>query len=126
MAGTVRNSFACHRTVNIGFLEQFREAPHYSRTLPQRHASRAASDQHLDATEVLHSRTTTRRGRTKREYLVRYPGDRQSQRIAHGQLKEVLSPAELEALFEPLGLGEGICSTTKAAAHQWTQHSQLH
>ena len=106
----------CHRTVNIGFLKKFREAPNFSRTLPHRRASRTASDQPLDAMEVLDSRATTRRGRTKREYLIRYSGERQVPWIGEDQLKQMLSPFELASLLRPLGLGGGGSSIIVAAA----------
>lgn len=106
----------CHRTINVGFLKKFREAARHSRTLAPRRTTTTATGHSADNIEVLNCRTTTRRGYTKREYLVKYSGERHSQWISEKTLKEMLPPDVLESMLRPLGLEANIGCSPNAAA----------
>ena len=67
-----------HKTINVGFLKKFRESATFPRTLTRRATTRGPAARSQDATEVLDTRTTTRRGRTRQEFLVKWPGERQA------------------------------------------------
>ena len=90
----------CHKTSNIGFLKRVRESPTFPQTFPRRATTRGRAARAQDATEVLETRTTTRKGRTRQEFLVKWPGERQVQWISTEQL-EVSLP--LDALVSILG-----------------------
>lgn len=90
----------CHTTVNIGYLKKFRESANYPRTMTRKTRVQARTQTTEDSFEVLDSRTVQRRdGKTRKEYLVRYPGERQQQWMAEENLKDVLEPQELDLLL---------------------------
>ena len=64
---------------------------------------RAAAARSQDATEVLGTRTTTRRGGTRQEFLVKWPGEHQAQWIALEQLRASLPHDELLSILGPEG-----------------------
>ena len=68
----------CHKTINSGFLKRFRESATFPRTSPRRATTSGTAARSQDATEALESRTTTRRGRTRQEFLVKWPGEARS------------------------------------------------
>ena len=88
----------CHKTINVEFLKKFRES-----TLPRRAPTRGQAARSQDATEVLETRTTTRRGRTRQEFLVKWPGERQAQWISLEQLRASLPHDELLSILGPEG-----------------------
>ena len=92
-----------HKTINVGFLKRFRESATFPRTLPERATIRGQASRSQDATEVLETRTTTRRGRTRQEFLVNWPGERQAQWISLEQLGASLPHEELLASLGPEG-----------------------
>ena len=64
------SEWRCHKTINIGFLKPFRESKKYSRTLPRRRVTQHSAPVAAEDVEILDSRTSTRRGRSRREFLV--------------------------------------------------------
>ena len=93
----------CHKTINIGFLQKFRELATFPRTLPRKATTRGQAARSQDATEVLQTRTTMRRGRTRQEFLVKWPGERQAQWISLEQLRASLPQDELLSILGPEG-----------------------
>ena len=93
----------CHKTLNVGFFKKFRESATFPRTLPRRATTRGQAARYQDATEVLQTRTTTRRGRTRHEFLVKWPGERQAQWISLEQLRASLPHDELFSILGPEG-----------------------
>ena len=91
-----------HNTINVGFFNRFRESATFPRTLPRRATTRGQAARSQDATEVLQTRTTTRRGRIRQEFLVKWPGERQAQWISLEQLRASVPHDELLSI---LGLG---------------------
>lgn len=90
----------CHTTINIGYLKKFKESVDYPRTMPRRTRSRAATRAPEDTFEVLDSRTVQRRdGTTRKEFLLRWPGERQQQWAAEEELKQLLEPQEFALLL---------------------------
>lgn len=89
----------CHKTINVGFLKRFRDSASFPRTLTRRAAAREQSSRSQDATEVLESRTITRRGRTRREFLVKWAGERQPQWISKDQLQNLVPHEDLLSLM---------------------------
>ena len=93
----------CHEAINVGFLKRFRESATFLRTLPRRAATRGHAARFQDATEVLETSTTTRRGRCRQEFLVKWPGERQAQWISLEQLRASLPHDELLSILGPVG-----------------------
>ena len=93
----------CHKTINVGFLKRFMESATFPRTLPRRATTRGPAARSQDATEVLQTRTTTRRGRTRQEFLVKWPGERQAQWISLEQLRTSLPHDERLSILGPEG-----------------------
>ena len=93
----------CHKTINVGFLKKFRESATFPRTLPRRETTRGQAARSQDATEVLQTRTTTRRGRTRQDFPVKWPGERQVQWISLEQLRTSLPHDELLSILGPEG-----------------------
>ena len=91
----------CHKPINVGFLKRFRESATIPRTLPRRATTRGQAARSQDATEVLETRTTTRGGRTRQEFLVKWPGERQGQWISLEQLRAYLPHDELLSILGP-------------------------
>ena len=93
----------CHKTINVGFLKKFRESTTFKRTLPRRATTRGQAARSHDATEVLETRTTTRRERTRQEFLVKWPGERQAQWRSTEKLRAPLPHDELLSILGPEG-----------------------
>lgn len=90
----------CHRTINIGFLKSFKESADYPRTMTRRRTVRTAADRVAQDTEVLEVRTVTRRGgRQRKEFLVKWPGERHPQWISEEQLREAVPQDDLPAIL---------------------------
>ena len=95
--------WGCHKTINVGLLKRFRESATFRRALPRRAATRGQAARSQDATEVLETRTATRRGRTRQEFLVKWPGERQAQWISLEQLRASLPHDEILSNLGPEG-----------------------
>ena len=93
----------CHKSINVGLRKRFREATTFRWALPRIAATRGAAVRSQDATEVLETRTTTRRGRTRQDVLVKWPGERQAQWISMEQLRASLPHNELLSVLGPEG-----------------------
>ena len=91
----------CHTTINVGFLKKFRESATFLLTLPRRATTRGQAARSQDATEVPETKTTTRIGRTRQEFPVKWPGERQAQWISLEQLRASLPHDELLPILGP-------------------------
>ena len=92
----------CHNTINIGYLKPFRESQKYSRTLPRQQTTTQPARDFSGDVEVLDSRRLTRRGRSHREFLVKWKGERQPQWVSEETLKASLNEEDAAALFGPM------------------------
>ena len=96
------DKWRCHNTINIGFLKPFRESQKYSRTLPRRQAAQQSTQDAAADVEILEARTSTRRGRTHREFLVKQTGERQPQWVSEDTLKSLVNLDDVAALLGPM------------------------
>ena len=93
------SNWRCHRTVNIGFLKQFKQSANYPRTLPRTRITRTAGESPPEAMDVLDVRNIGRRGRVRREFLVKWAGERQPQWVTEDYLRSTMDAADFDALF---------------------------
>ncbi len=56
-----------------------------------------------DSTEVLDSRTTQRRGTSRKEFLVRLSGERQPQWMSQEQLRQYMTSEEIALILDAEG-----------------------
>ena len=88
----------CHKLLTLSSLRDL------GSQLPFRGSCReerlpAGQQRSQDATEVLETRTTTRRGRTRQEFLVKWPGERQAQWTSLEELRASLPHDELLSIL---------------------------
>ena len=99
------SEWRCHKTINIGFLKPYQGSQKYSRTLPryreaQQHVRDAADT--TEDVEILDSRVSSRRGRSRREFLVKWKGERQPQWVSEDTLRTQLNSEDAAALLGPM------------------------
>jgi len=91
-----------HRTINIGFLKKFKNSPEYTRTLTKPTSLTTTTGDSLGVTEVRAVRQCSRRGQDRREFQVRWQGERALQWISEKQLQEATGEDEFNIILNSL------------------------
>jgi len=96
-----------HRTINIGFLKKFNASAEFPRTLANPKPQVVVNNSFDGIEELLQMRESSRRNKKKREFLVRWNGERQAQWVGEEKLKESIGENEFENILQALNLGAG-------------------
>jgi len=91
-----------HRVINIGFLKQFKNTAEFTRTLKNPVRQTAAPQQEIGIIEVRQVRKTSGRNKGKREFQVRWAGEKELQWIDEGKLKESIGEIEFAKITASL------------------------